>query len=509
MSISERLKSIASGKNICKAVFIAVAGFFFIFFYFYPNAIDDYWFLRCIRFHATLAGHSDNLWYGLYGAGVEHYLQDNARLANTVYIFILLLPHVVPAIISTIAFAAAYWLSLELASANSLLWFSTVTLMTCVFLPWHDNMFVVMYSMNYVWTAPLMLACVYIFISKDNFNKWAGLGLGIFTGLSHEGFAVPIIFSMVVMLVFKLIPANKHRLFLLAGLVIGLLWLCISPSIPIRLDEFLNSSERLSVIKTEWAFYLYLIVWTVCFCSRKWRKIATHRIAIFCLLTGFAVIPIHLFCHRMRATYPMVLVSIIGTVYLLKNCIGNCNRKSIIHSISALILVITFSHLTIASLRIIDLNKEIGVMNEEISKATAENSTIYSPLHYDHQEPWGVLGKSNFMSACILTTSQAKYLCPTTKITILPAELQNYSGQYDSVIPGNAHALFYNELFILPLKDGQDDIDYSALQIKFSGSWHTFQKIKFTGADGKNYLLLIPFAKISDFSRKIQEINVL
>ncbi len=119
MSISERLKSIASEKSICKAVFIAVAGFFFTFFYFYPIAIDDYWFLNCIKSHATLAGHSDNLWHGLYGAAVDHYSWDNARLANTVYIFMLLMHHDVPAIISTIAFAAAYWLSLKLASANS------------------------------------------------------------------------------------------------------------------------------------------------------------------------------------------------------------------------------------------------------------------------------------------------------------------------------------------------------------------------------------------------------
>ncbi len=352
-----------------------------------------------------------------------------------------------------------------------------------------------------------MLACVFIFICKDNFNKWAGLGMGIFTGLSHEGFAVPIIFSMVVMLAFKLIPANKHRLFLLAGLVIGLL--CISPSVPLKFDGFMKSAERLSVLKTEWAFYLYAIIWTVCFCSRKWRKFATNRMAVFCLLTGLAVIPIHLLCYRMRAIYPMVLVSIIGTAYLLKNCIGNCNRKSIIHAISALILVITFSHLAIASKDIIDLNKEIDVMNEEISKVTAESSTIYVPMRYDHQKSWATLGKANFISICLMNARQIKYLSSISKITTLPTELKNYSGQYDSVIPGNAKALSYKGSFILPLKDGQDDIDYSALQIKFSGSWHTFQKIKFTGADGKNYLLLIPFAKISDFSRKIQEINIL
>lgn len=486
-------------------IIFVIATFSFLFFY-YPVALDDYRFLDGINSYASTQNPKSTL-FGLWAKAIETYRFDNARLSNTLGLFMLVIPRWIPATITVIAFSISYLLVISLSRAHTPLWFSLASLLLCTVLPWHDNMFITMYSMNYVWTAPWMLLSIYLFIYRQKHPLWLAILTGIITGLSHEGFAVPTIGGLVLFLLIKRQKPNTIQSTLIISLFIGVLWLLLAPSLFARGSSFINDGTafaRLNAFATEWPFFIYAAFWGCCFLKKNLRHKTMQPIPLICLLIGISTIPLHLFCYAMRATFPMVLCAIIGGIWLAQSVwehIGNAVSISIT-LVASLFMV---CHMVVACHYVFILHNEMEQLNTELARSPKVKTTIYTPLRYDYQTPWFTLCKSNHRLKGWILTDQAGCF-GTAEHTIVPAALKDYKGQYDSIIPGNAKAKLYDGYIICTLDGNLKNIEPSRFNIIFSGNNHEFYYVRFAGGDGKDYLLLIPHAKISDISRNVQKV---
>lgn len=502
-------RGINDRKILQSVVFTIVTAAFSLMFYFYPYIGDNLWFLSAIHEHATKCGHPSTLLYGLYGAGKYHYLNDNARLANTILPGILLLPKWIPVLISTISFALTYALVLKFGNISSFTGFTVSTLLLCIALPWHDSMFITMFTMNYVWTGALMLFSIWWFLNGKH-HILSSLILGIFMGVSHECFSIPLLFAFCCLIFLKKRKINAWRIAIMAGLLIGIIILYTTPAFIPRAASFVikgASPNRLNYLSSEISYYIYLIGWLVFALQKQYRERAFSTMQVVCLSLGFAVIPIHMFCYSPRATYPLVLVSIIGLLNLPWSDICHINKW--IKAAGCLLIYLFLScHLYIACKDIYRLNNEMNAIFASLENQKPGQTIIYTDITYPHQLSWLSLCKMNFWN----TTQQLTYkwyaeITGLPRCGVVPKVLKDYTGQYDEMIPGNAGAKLYKGLAILPLINFPGHVDRSKIYAQLAGRERAVGSEYFVGKDGKEYLVIIPFIRISDFSHKIQQIN--
>jgi len=507
---------ILSTRNINILIFALLTTCFFCFFYLYPPALDDFWFLTHIKDSASEAGHPENLWTGLFGTFMIHYNLDNARLANTVYPFMLIIPRIIPAIISTIAFALTYWMVLKLSESKSVISVLWAGILICLCLPWHDNLFVIMYSMNYVWTAPLFLFAISAFLKDSSTNYWGCFFLGLLVSISHEGFGVPLLFATSCLLLSKRTTTTKSRIFLIIGLIVGLIYFFSAPSFLARFRyNFANRLEAdffstFYVLKADWLYFCFLITWIAAASIKRYRSIAFSHHTLILLLSGLANLPIHCFANSLRTTFVGVLVSIIGLIYL----INQFNKSKILCIVKYLFTcgaaILISAHLFFSLQDMSRLHNEViyAINKFQQIKPTSQSDTVFASITPDHKIPWIMLCKTNFIQSN--TSNNLSNFLGIHKRQILPPVFKNYHGQYDKKLLGNAGGQIYNGFIIIPWNDNIKIFD-SVTQNVFVGLNEKYRQafiFQFTGADNKKYALLLPITLISDIDRTPTGVNI-
>ena len=483
-------------------IFTFVSVCFFIYFYFYPTALDDYMFLNGMKEQAIAAGHPGSLWHGLWGEAVNRYYEDNGRLANTVFPSMLLVPRIIPVVISIAAFIVTYILIIKLSHAKSLFLFCVATFGVCVLMPWHDNLFVLMYQINYVWTGALMLVALYLFLDRRKHSAGLSFTAGLILGLSHEGFTIPLLCAALAIIMIKRHSLNTTRIALIAGMIAGTIWIVSAPATWTKSAILAQQDAgRLSLLRVEWLYYLYIMIWIVCAVQRRTRVHAMSDLALICLIAGAMVIPFHIFSYRMRAIYPLCMLAIIGLTYLgqqlPRHPISNILKNSLIIIACAFLAV----HLSLAAVYIFKLHAETSVQIDIQEQNASRDTTLFVPLKYDYQLPWLTLCKAN----CIYRGMSGSFYDRYSNIrhhVILPEELHGYRGEADHIIPGGADARYFKGFIIV-------DADLAnRLTVVFAYTPHTYESVRFTGADNKEYALIIPTAAMRDVIRKIQEVRI-
>lgn len=200
---------------------------------------------------------------------IDHWNWDTGRLCNTASApFLGLFPIWVYAAIITFIIAFIYIIGIKIAeikyvSVNSALWMFLISFI----IPWHDFMFTIVYSINYIWGSALALLIFYLFIKSDQdgkskIAKCLGLGLlAYITGWWHEGMSFPLLAALIVYQISIRKRPTPYRISLYIGLLLGLATIAAMPAFWLMTDE-----RHSNIIKTVlWETLVHLFVYNCLF----------------------------------------------------------------------------------------------------------------------------------------------------------------------------------------------------------------------------------------------------
>lgn len=196
-----------------------------------------------------MKGESDHInWQGVFDTINITYNTDNARLANTTMIFLILLPRWLRALIATGFMFLFVWQAIRLtgsSTGHSALPAVFIVLLLRMFMPWREQFESIDFAMNYVVPSVFVMG-VYLSLLRhtDRRHLWGEAILAILIGFWHEGIAVPFAASMAIL---SLIDKRLRRRCLLLFLLTlpGMLFMWNSPAMRSRMDIRAHYTYRL------------------------------------------------------------------------------------------------------------------------------------------------------------------------------------------------------------------------------------------------------------------------
>ncbi len=210
-----------------------------------PIEVDDLWYLFPANESTPRIEAVATVWNNV----VSHWYFDTGRLANIVSpIFLALMPKWLYACffgfcVGVILMAGRKLIDADKGSLRSFLYLLIVLFV----LPWHDFMFVTIYSLNYVATSAVVLSALLFILRAVNGQKLSvGTTVGscllcLAAGWMHEGFSAPIACGLVVYLILARRCLSTSAKCLIASFFLGLLAIVISPAFWARQDLELHT----------------------------------------------------------------------------------------------------------------------------------------------------------------------------------------------------------------------------------------------------------------------------
>lgn len=332
-----------------------------------PKYIDDYWYMLTTRtwfesqgifypenggnifaaglpFDAILASWSDH-WYG-----------DNARLGNLLVTIFLLFPKWFGSGLMWGCFLYSMWGSFQL---SGIYWHRSPLVpialgMWMFLLPWREYMGCMVYQFNYIFPTALAMICLFIVFKRSRGWKYpiSAVLIGFFCGMSHEGISVPLTGGLMALVLFFNELRSKRSYALIVGLMIGILFLFISPGARMRFglicSEFIINMWDLLFTSIPLMVMLVLVLYRII--KVGYRSVASDRMIIFCTISSLISIGIVLKTGVMyRGGWWAIFSSIIGILYLLRINFGNFwneynFRNSLVCSLS---LILVYMHIIV------------------------------------------------------------------------------------------------------------------------------------------------------------------
>lgn len=322
-----------------------------------PPLSDDLGYMMPFR-DIILYGTGD--WWDSVCHAVDYrYHYDNPRVANMVMTLIAVLPRVIPGIISAIALAYILCAGIRLTSVQHRpLLISLYIASFIVFFPWIDQLYLINFQLNYLWSTALALACVSNWYNHNIKSLWSFL-LGAFVSVWHEGFGIPLLITLAALIILYRGMRSRSNFYGLAGLLAGTLYMILSPGFLINTWAYF---ENRSYILYPFAIpaVLFIITWLAMVIRPSYRKrcLDSHTAALAALSLSGTVMML-LFPTGPRTGALGVTFGCIGSVYLWA-AIKRKGRISHIVSliVSALICALVLAHLTAVGVIAIKINRE-------------------------------------------------------------------------------------------------------------------------------------------------------
>lgn len=211
-----------------------LSGLFGVMFFLTPTYVDDIWYLE------NSIGEPGSLDYFLSTLRncYDHWQYDTGRLGNMVAApFLSLFPKWVYAILTTFAVWIMYMGGPVLTNSKFDSYATSFWVMSTTFVfPWFDFMFGIIFSINYVWTAALLLLFLYWFKTPKNrtdnsiCSNLCLCFLSFILGWWHEGLSVPLIISIFSYFIIRKQIPDKNQLFMISGLALGIIMILCMPA---------------------------------------------------------------------------------------------------------------------------------------------------------------------------------------------------------------------------------------------------------------------------------------
>jgi len=369
---------IESCRNACKSAVVAafvISVLFSVGFYLFPLISDDLNYR--LPFKETLpAGYLNIHDVFVFLNRLYHY--DNIRLANIVMVMLLPLPKWIGIAGSGCALFYVMTEGLRLSGVmdKPLLW--SAWLFFVVFaLPWGDQLYVFDFQLNYVWAASISLLSLRLFLN-NGLRAWKGLLIGLVAGLWHEGFSIPLVCALVVLMSVDMRYRSRSNKFMIAGVAIGLMVLLTAPAIFHRLKWtpwFDTRSNIVYLYAVPSLLYLSLST-AMAFTRLRVRVLSPVNLALI-IITVVAMAIMIVTLHGPRVGWLGIVASGIGMAYILSG-VDFFSKSTTVRNIIAVSFVsLCALHLTAVDLMCRRLDKE---MDEVL---TAWNLSPESTLFHD------------------------------------------------------------------------------------------------------------------------------
>lgn len=485
------------GYLLLLLIFVSFAYCFFL----YPLGLDDYWFLSDVK-----SGIADG---GTFWDGIKHFWEirvnyDNGRFANLIGVLFLLLPRWVTSAISVLALLLSYLLMCRVAGITRRD-FNAAMLMAvfvAIGLPWHDSIFSSVYSFNYLWATPLMLACILAILRSKPINVALMFVVGVLLGGWHEIYSLPVLIATGILMLMGFLEWRRDRVFLLLGLCIGLVWLMLIPAWSSRVgrEVFITPSAYMFVqLMYHFMGWLpFMLLWGVCICVKKWRKVALSPTVLFIIIACLVIIGVQMVILKARAGFPAFILSYVGIVYILRQVwqsafIGGRYPASLV---MVILLALVGAHMSMVDFYMTKMVNELNVIKKVYDKQTERPVTIFADITYDWQLPPYLLKKTFFeRHAHGWHYGCYQIWAGLPSHHIVPVALKNYRAELGEKIEGTADARMWNGYLVMPFKKS-----VAMVWVNYGKDKRHSDLSIFHGADGKCYYFIDPYSHTWEYS---------
>ena len=362
-----------------------------------PPLRDDQWFMSFAT--AFLENPSiSNFIDGFREQVVFRYNFDNARIPNILGTVWVVLPRWFMVGVLGASFAFAVYLGARLSQTwrSSAVGFSVLIFGIVIALPWFDDMFTVMFAMNYLVPSALTAYAALVFLRPvPPHTAWA-FALALVVGLWHEAFAA----TMLAGVVFTAIVIPSYRrpatAAMAAALIAAIIFLASVPGTGTRIGSF--HPERfiklhLGVL-TGLPFYLFAISALTLWARKTTRRhLITPQFVFIFGACGGAWAVWRFFLTDYRDSWPMIYVSSIGLAYIVGKIFAT--RAKPVWAAYAVLITASFVQPVLSVPWFIKMRQEVMTANEAVM-AAGEDSVVFTPVTTPFTAPWYTMGRPSF-----------------------------------------------------------------------------------------------------------------
>ncbi|MDE6311383.1 MAG: hypothetical protein K2L96_06150 [Muribaculaceae bacterium] len=464
-----------------------------------PYFSDDFWYMEPLR--SFIEGETSTPDFGaIYDSISYHYLNDNARLSNTVFTFLICIPRQILALISTLLTGAALVALMRLARVSLRRWQAVVWLcaLFATTLPWYDCMFSLCFQFNYVWGLACMLAALVLFLSDRARSCRAMLPaflLGVIIGGWHEGFSVPALCAcMALAILWPRRYLSASRIALMAGLCVGILWLVTAP-------PFFRYTEGPDVGQPDIYSRIYRTLRVNIFgvgglalaLAALWRKrtraaaLAPANVACAAgctaamMIYGYALV-------SYRVAFPAQLLAIPLIVYNFSLLFGGAHRRwRMVSGRACTVLAGVF--LTVHYAYSVKATADFRA-----GMKRAEGNDAFIDFPWTAKTPFAALGKPIGLSLDTYMQVDANFRKMTARpaLHLLPSELEYVTAESGRPVDGTPGLRELSGFYFIPVENPELRPDVAPnVRVCFGRRYHTvrsFTAMPFTSrGDGKDY----------------------
>lgn len=468
-----------------------------------PCALDDYWFLREINDFGTNADGSFSLLRGAAETFRIHHLTDNSRLANIVGMFILRLPLIVSALLSTLAVWTTLYFMLKLAKCESFIATTAAVMIFTFALPWHQPFFTRVYAYNYIWGAAITSLSIYLFINNKKI-KWIWmLILGIVLGAWHEIFSFPTLVGAVACFILRPAKTRSSQIAFCLGLLAGCAWLWLSPS---RTNPSgygsLITTHRLfrNMIGNFWFPLSFISIQLMCLPFRRFRTYALAPITIFATAFAGICLPVYLLSDAMRVITPAIIICGTATIYILYNASRLLSRRArtiatnYIAWACAAAWVFFIIHICVAFHTGLKIHDQEKMILSEYQKVKNTDGVIFADLTTRDNAPWLALSKpvQNLYTYYAHPILLSKYHHGQL-LKVIPTCLKGFTADKGRKIPSNDELYEYKGFLIARNMNVNESAPILNAYLEYPDGIAAAHMCtyKFTGGDGQSYIFLL------------------
>ncbi len=480
-----------------------------------PHMLDDEWF-RMPMADFISEPSAENFFRGLWNSAVSHFMEDNGRIPNLTGSAFVVLPRWIMGCVLGFAVAYCLWVGAKLAGVwrNNFVLYSLMAFLMVFALPWADFMFGIMFSLNYVVASAICLTVLYLFLDGRLKTWYWALLAGLFVSCWHEMFGGALFCGVCAAWLFDRRYRTGTTYFLIAGLLLGVLYLYLVPGRVGRvnaIEMFGGFKNPLSGVAYGVILYCLVIAILIALINKRWREQLLHgRVPIFFAMALCSWGIWRTFMVGLRTSWFMTEMSIIGIVCLAGQLIADLSiNKKVEVAASVLLWLLIVGNLSACVPYFFKMKKEVEDMSALLSQ------TDSGPVYYDYtttdQVPVFLLNKPNFNSY-LLWVAQYRSTCRwrIQYRRVLPTALLDFSPESSEEIGDGCTAYNYKGHIVMPYQDNYWELEN---RLKF---WYGdipnrygFVVEPFVGKDGEKYLSCIPCQRTrNERGKSVEKVTV-
>jgi hypothetical protein len=445
----------------------------------FPAISDDLGY--AMSFRDFLKGREPFGFYMVTSNIKAHYLIDNARLCNVVAVLLAPLPRLIQAFVSTISIAYLFFCGIKYAKIQHNLFAISIWVAYLVIcFPWIDQMYILDFQINYLWSSALSLFIIIAFVRQAKYSTFFLAFVSFIIGMWHEGFSFPLLISFIAIALLITPLRTLKTGVIIISMAIGFAYLAVSPSF--RLTPIPLYGSRMLMV------YPFAIPTFVLLAIVLLRRIKINtRIA---LLLFPALISVALMIYSEKGSRVGSLSIVFsGLCFFL---LFPLKRKKDLAGISIFFLIIL--HLFAVVHQAYKANADTSFVLNQYAKHP--DKTIYSNMVLRENAPWYCLQKPYygwFAHSSTISVFERFYGDGTHQILVVPQPLKSFSIENADQIAGDVHAFYINGYIVMPDSFGERQVITYNVDYGRGALYRNFMVVPFKNYhDGKCYSWIYP-----------------